>query len=316
MAEIRFREIQDLLGEDLDNGEGLHYEEKIIDSLSIDSDVSEEAIEIILGISELMSEETSVAFCYLDRVLYARIFDGERYVFPLPFMLDDECNAEGACINLAAYSRRELVPLIISDVPRDELEFLCSIFSHIDAFCYEDDDDSFFVKVNNECDMLEEIPTVELDGITLDELCDDDKEKYAELCRDRNLNKYWGYDADVDNPDGNADFYLNVVRREMDDGVALTLAARENGALVGEATLYDFDYRGGASIAVRVLPSYHSRGIGSRTLKALIELAREIGLTEIRTEVLIENENSIKMTSKYMNEIMRTESKVLFALSL
>ena len=282
----------------------------------MDVDVSDEAIEIISGISELMTEETSVAFCYLDKVLYARIFDGERYVFPLPFMLDEECNAKEACLNLAAYARRELVPLIISDVPRDELKFLCDIFPHIDAFCYEDDDDSFFVKVNNECDMLEEIPMIELDGIALDELNDEDKEKYAELCRDRNLNKYWGYDADADNPDGDADFYINVVRREMNDGVALTLAVRENGELVGEATLYDFDYRGSASIAVRILPSFHSRGIGSRTLKALIELAREIGLTEVRTEVLIENENSIKMTSKYMREIMRTESKVLFALSL
>ena len=300
----------------MENAEGFDYEKGIIDSLGIDPDVSEDAIDIIMSISEMMTEDTSAAFFYLDRVLYARIFDGERYVFPLPFMLDGDCDAETACLNLAAYARRELVPLIISDVPRDEIEFLCGIFPHIDAFCYEDDDDSFFVKVNNECDMLEEIPTLEINGITLDMLRDEDKEVYAELCRDRNLNKYWGYDADVDNPDGDADFYLNVVEREINDGVALTLASRENGELVGEATIYDFDYRGGASIAVRVLPSYHSRGIGSRTLKALIELAREIGLTEIRTEVLIENENSIKMTSKHMNEIMRTESKVLFALSL
>jgi RimJ/RimL family protein N-acetyltransferase len=85
---------------------------------------------------------------------------------------------------------------------------------------------------------------------------------------------------------------------------------------VGEATVYNFDYRGGASIAIRVLPNYHSRGIGSRTLKALIELAKQMDLHELRTEILIENVNSIKMTSKYMNEIMRDESKVLFALSI
>ena len=300
----------------MENAEGFDYEKGIIDSLGIDPDVSEDAIDIILSISEMMTEDTSAAFFYLDRVLYARIFDGERYVFPLPFMLDGECDAEEACLNLAAYARRELIPLIISDVPREELEFLCGIFPHIDACCYEDDDDSFFLRVNNECDMLDGIPTFEIDGITLDALCDSDKERYAELCRDRELNKYWGYDVDSDNPDRDADFYLNVAEREFNDGVALTLAVREGGELIGEATVYDFDYRGGASIAIRVLPSYHSRGIGSRTLKALTELAREIGLTELRTEIMIENESSIKMTAKYMNEIMRDESKVYFALSL
>ncbi len=273
-------------------------------------------IEIVFEISESMTDETSAAFFYLDKVLYARIYDGERYVFPLPFMLDEDSNAEEACLNLASYARRELIPLIITDVPRDEIEFLCSVFPHIDAFTYEDDDDSFYVKVNNECDMLDEIPTLELDGIMLDELCDFDKERYGELCRNRNLNKYWGYDADADNPSGNADFYLDVARREMSDGIAIALAVREKGEFVGEATVYDFDYRGCASVAVRILPDCHSRGLGSRALRAIIEYARMIGLKEVRAEVLAENENSIKMTSKYMKEIKRTKSKVQFALSL
>ncbi len=258
----------------------------------------------------------SLALAYCDEVLYARVYDGERYVFPLPFMLTDGADAEGACISLAAYSAREMVPLIITDVPRDELEFLCSVFPHVDAYAYEDDEDAFFVKVNNECDMLDEIPSIELDGITLDELSDADRERYAELCRDRDLNKYWGYDVDSDNPEGDADFYLEVVRRELADGVAITLAVREGGELAGEATIYGFDYRGKASIAVRVMRDRHSRGIGSRATRALIELAGRIGLSTLTAEILNENEKSIKMTSKYMEPIRRTESKTFFTLSL
>ena len=164
--------------------------------------------------------------------------------------------------------------------------------------------------------MLDGVPTVELDGIRLDELCDGDKELYAQLCRDRELNKYWGYDAYEDNPDGSADFYLDVARRELADGVAIALAIRQNGEFVGEATVYGFDYRGSASIALRVLKGCHSRGIGSGATKALIQLAKDIGLSELKAEVLNENENSIKMTSKHMNLQKRTESKTYFTLVL
>lgn len=315
MAELHFREMQELLREDPGQVQGLHNEERIIRNLLIPDALGEDSLEIILGLSESVGEE-SAAYAYLDEVLYVRIYDGERYVFPLPFMLTDDADAKEACMNLAAYSRRELIPLIITDVPREEIEFLCSIFPHVDAYTYEDDDDTFYIKVNNECDMLDDVPSIEYDGIVLDALRDGDKEKYAELCRDRDLNKYWGYDADEDNPDGNADFYLDVANRELQDGVAIALAIRMGGEFVGEATVYDFDYIGSAAIAVRVLPAYHSKGIGSGAVKALIKLAKEIGLKSLRTEILEENESSIKMTSKCMEIVKRENGKVYFALSL
>ena len=293
-----------------------NIEEKITATFSVPEKLADDVSEIVLGLSECQGDDTSVAFAYLDEVLYARVFDGEKYLFPLPFMLTESADAVGACINLASYAVREMIPLIITDVPRDEIEFLCSVFPHVDAFTYEDDDDCFFIKVNNECDMLSEIPTVELDGIVLDEIGEKDKERYAQLCRDRELNKYWGYDADVDNPDGNADFYLNVARREFGDGVAITLAIRCDGEFVGEATIYGFDYRGAASIAVRVMKDCQSRGIGSGATRALIKLASDIGLDTLKTEILNENVGSIKMTSKYMSVEKRTEDKTYFTLKI
>ena len=291
-------------------------EKEIITSLLVPDELSEDALEIILGLYEFVGDATAIAFSYCDEVLYARIYDGERYLFPLPFMLTDTADAEAALVSLADYSVREMVPLIITDVPRDELDFIMSVFPHVDACAYEEDDDTFFIKVNNECDMLSCVPKIELDGIDLDEITDADKDVYAQLCRDRNLNRYWGYDVDADNPDGASDFYLEVAKREFDEGVAVTLAIRENGELVGEATVYGFDYRGGACIAVRVLPHCHSRGIGSRATRALISLAKDMGLSVLRAEILNENEASIKMTSKLMSLDRRTESKTYFTLSL
>ena len=291
-------------------------EKEIITSLLVPDELSEDALEIILSLYEFVGDATAIAFSYCDEVLYARIYDGERYLFPLPFMLTDTADAEAALVSLADYSVREMVPLIITDVPRDELDFIMSVFPHVDACAYEEDDDTFFIKVNNECDMLSCVPKIELDGIALDEITDADKDVYAQLCRDRNLNRYWGYDVDADNPDGASDFYLEVAKREFDEGVAVTLAIRESGELVGEATVYGFDYRGGACIAVRVLPHCHSRGIGSRATRALISLAKDMGLSVLRAEILNENEASIKMTSKLMKLDKTTESKTYFTLSL
>ena len=291
-------------------------EGRITELLSIPDELKDDAVEIIFGLYEYVEDAGAIAFTYLDEILYARIYDGERYLFPLPFMLTDTADSEAALINLANYSVREMVPLIITDVPRDELDFVMSVFPHIDASAYEEDEDTFFVKVNNECDMLYEMPSIEEDGITLNEITDADKDLYAELCRDRALNKYWGYDVDADNPDGDVDFYLATARRELEEGIALTLAIREAGEFVGEATVYGFDYRGGACIAVRVLPRCHSRGIGSRSVKALISLARDLELSILRAEILNENVASIKMTSKLMDLEKTTGSKTYFTLSL
>jgi RimJ/RimL family protein N-acetyltransferase len=334
MAEIRFREIEELLKEGLAvgeedisrtalEGEGTlseareaDKEEIIARSLGLPDELASDACEIVFGISEMLEEGMSAAFCYLDEVLYARVYDGERYVFPLPFMMTDDADAAGACMNLARYSTRELIPLFMTDVPRDAIDFICGIFPHVDAYAYADDEDTFYIKVNNECDMQGDFPTIQHGGITLDPICEADLDAYARLCRDRELNKYWGYDVDSDNPDGASRFYLDTVRDEFSRGVAITLAIREGGAFVGEATVYGFDYRGCASIAVRVLPEHHSRGIGSRATSALIELARAIGLSCVTAQIMEENIASVKMTSKLMQLEKRENGKVYFTLSL
>lgn len=258
----------------------------------------------------------ALAAAYGDNILYVKIYDGERYVFPLPFMLTDDCDMHRACLLLSKYTIREMIPLIITDVPREDLDFICGIFPHIDAWCYAEDDDSFVVKVNSECDMLEDVPMLESDGIRLNEILDSDKELYAELCRDRELNKYWGYDVDVDNPDGVSDYYIDVVRREFNDGVAVTLAARDGDEFIGEGVIYDFDYFGGASVALRILPQYHGRGYGTRVLRALVKLAAKIGLARVKTEILNDNDASIAMTSKVMHKVKSDGEKTYFELVL
>ena len=272
--------------------------------------------EIISSIFDSLGDGMSLAYTYLDDVLYVRIYDGERYVFPLPFLLSDSGDLKTACIKLSVYTRRELIPLIITDVPREELSLITEIFPHVDAACYEDDDDSFFIVVKNECDLLEDMPCFTLGDVTLDAITENDVEHYADLCRDAALNKYWGYDVSTDNPSGASDYYFSVAKREFYDGVAVTLAIRYLGEFVGEAVIYDFDYLGSAEIAVRILPGFHGKGVGSLATETLIKLAGKIGLSSLRAEIINENSASIKMTSKFMNLKSVGDCKTTFTLDL
>lgn len=277
---------------------------------------SDDVSEICLSIISCLEVGMSCAFAYAYDILFARIYDGEKYVFPLPFMLSDNADLCRACLDLSVYTRREMIPLIISDIPREELPVLTELFPHIDANCYYEDDDSFVVKVNNECDLLSDFPEIQDGDIRLDRILCTDLDKYAELCRDRELNRYWGYDAYVDNPDGTKQYYLDVAQREFYDGVAITLAIRYRGEFAGEAVIYDFDYRGSAQIAVRILPAFHGKGIGGLAVKALVALAKSIGLSEVRAEIMNENAASVKMTSRIFGVGISDSKKTKFSLKL
>lgn len=304
------------MAEEVTDGYGHDVGARITGILTPPEEFSEDIFAICMDIISCLDSGMSVAFAYDYEILFVRIYDGERYIFPLPFMLTDSADLCRACLDLSLYARREMIPLIISDIPREELPVLQELFPHIDANCYGEDEDSFIVKVNSECDMLEEMPTYEMGDIRLDRILPADIEQYAALCRNRDLNRYWGYDADVDNPSGDEQYYLDVAEREFFDGVAVTLAIRYRGKFVGEAVIYDFDYLGGAQIAVRVLPEFHGLGVGKSSVKSLIELSRSIGLKKVYAEILEENVASIKMTSSVMGDGIRDKGKVKFAFSL
>jgi RimJ/RimL family protein N-acetyltransferase len=193
---------------------------------------------------------------------------------------------------------------------------LTSLFDHVDARAYDDDEDSFVAVVNSECDMIDLPPTVSVDGVTLSALVDRDAAAFAAICRDREVNKYWGFDDTADLPDAPDEYYLEIAESELMRGVALSLAVRYEGDLVGEAVLFDFDYRGSAMAGVRLAKEYHGRGIGGVAFDALIEVARRIGLKSLRADVMEENIPSLRMIERRMERGASEGGVVHFTLSL
>ena len=284
---------------------------------SVPEDVStDELSEILDGLLELNFDGVEVAICILSDALLIRIFDNGEYIFPSPVGLKDGWDFKRAVRLIADYTVKEMIPLSFSEVMRDDLSSLGEVFRSMDASSYEDDEDLFAVRVRNECMRLGDYPTYHGERMTLREIDDGSLSEYAALCRDDENNKYWGYDVKEDNALDTDAYFLEVARSEFGRGVALTLGAYYEGTLIGEGTLYAFDYAGGASVAVRILPEYHGRGLGGETLSLLISAARDMGLLELFAEVRLENERSILMTRRYMTECYNDGRIAYFSLKL
>ena len=287
-------------------------------SRDIASADADEISEIIASFCELIDEnpDTGVGISTFSGCLLVRIFDMGRYSFVFPISLTDESDPYAACDRIRAYSIKEEIPLVFTDVPAEALGELVAMFRHVDASAEDRERSSYRVSVKSECDFLDDVPTLEARGIVLDKLLPSDAKEYAALCRDTEVNKYWGYDyrADIDSPSDS--YFVENAYSEFNRGTSLTFAVRCDGKFVGEAVIYAFDLSGGAECGFRIAKSMQGKGLGRKTLSALIDVAENIGLTELRATVMEENTKSVNLISSVMNEISREAGKIHYLLDI
>ena len=90
--------------------------------------------------------------------------------------------------------------------------------------------------------------------------------------------------------------------------MAMNFAIRQGGKFVGEAILYNFDFRGGAEIGVRILPEADGQGIGRYAFGLVANYAiYTLELIQINGKCLKENIASAKMLSSVMQKIGEDE---------
>ena len=256
--------------------------------------------EIVLSFLEEISEEVGFAFCRLDDMLLVRIFDGGEYIFVYPIALSDTADEASALEAIRLYAVKEEIPLVFCDVPEESLSAIDEAFRFSEAYAEDDEGESFRVRVLTEISRAVDIPEVGDGTLTLRPLTEEDIPDYARLCRDAELNKYWGYDYRADAREPSDEYFYDVAMRALDDGVALSLAVDLEGKFVGEATLWGFDLKGGCKLGFRILPEWQRRGFGKRTLARLLELCSELGIRVALASVMKENAPSIAVVEKVM----------------
>ena len=79
------------------------------------------------------------------------------------------------------------------------------------------------------------------------------------------------------------------------------LPVRLDGTLIGEAVLYNFDYRGSAELGCRIDKAYAGNGYGTEAFRCAAEWGLyQVNLSRIVAKCYKENEASYKMLSTCM----------------
>ena len=281
------------------------------------SDVNAESYikDIVSEFAHNSDDEVEYAFAAAHGCLLIRVFDMGRYCFLFPYEIEDGADISEAIKEMADYAMREEIAFVVSDVPGALLGCFVG-FRHMKIDSEDENSESYRVTVETECDLIDEIPCEAEGRVELTPIFDEDESEYARLCKDKNVNKYWGYDysSDVSNPDDS--YFLNEARREFLCGVSMPFAVRCDGVFCGEAVIYAFDGRGGAEIAVRLFSEYQGQGIGSAVAKALVRISRSIGLMRLYAKVMKKNRASIRFTDSFMDAAGEENGTVSFILNL
>ena len=270
----------------------------LIDTKSaVDCD-ADEVEEILSSLLSLCDEDIEVGIAADGGYIFARIFDMGRYSFIYPIDIAPKFGHDAAVELLREYAVKEEIPLVITDVPAYAVGDTAVKFRHMKLDAEDAQGESFRLTVESECSLLRSVPILEYGEITLDAPCEDDVPLMGELNQDEEAKRYWGYDFESDVGQVSDEYFLDTAREEFARGVSLTMAVRSEGRYVGEATLYGFDFKGGAEAAVRILKDYRGRGIGTLAMEALIELGYSLGLVEIFGRVDNRNLPSVRMMDK------------------
>ncbi len=165
------------------------------------------------------------------------------------------------------------------------------------------------IHVKTAINRLKKIPIVKGEnGISLTPICEKDIPAYNRLCLDDERNRWWGYDYREDCPKPSRDYFYKDQKRDFANRMAMNFAIRKEGKFVGEAILYNFDFKGGAEIGVRILPEADGQGIGRYAFGLVANYAiYTLELVQINGKCLKENVASAKMLSSVMQKIGEDE---------
>lgn len=282
------------------------------DNLNLQS----EAVSILLSVSEALDEDSEIAYCTACGCLLIRIRQWGRYSFLYPFKLQDAANEMLAISELERYAMREELPLVISDIPVEALGEVIIGYRHLDVDAMDSECQSYSIAVKTECMLAGQIPCVSFQRVTLCALAEEHTEAYAALWRDEETNALFGYSYREDFGEVDDEHFIATAREEFARGIAMNFAVTQDGAFIGDAMLYNFDGRGGAHFALRLLPSARGRGLSHDVVLAIIEAAHELTLTHLYAECKTENAPSAALLNKHMSLLGESEGVMHFSLNL
>ena len=264
-------------------------------------DIYSEMEALLLGYMEMEGDEggDEIAAAVSCGCLLVRICACD-YAFLCPIPINEGASVSDAAEQIRKYAIKEELPLVFIDVYKDEVSQVSEPFRFVDVQAMDEEGETFAVSAVTEAGRLGGVPVVEGERISFDPITEGDIPEYARLCRHESVNKYYGNDYKEDFGEVPDTAFFGRMEYEVGAGVSMTFAIRYEGCFAGEASVFAFDYVGGARIGIRLLPEFWGKGIGSEALEMLLEVAAQMDLRRVSTAVKKANAPSIAMTGKYM----------------
>lgn len=140
---------------------------------------------------------------------------------------------------------------------------------------------------------------IKTDRLEITELNGED-ENYESLCKDEELNKFWGYDYKEDlvgKP--NKEYFYSFAKSLKEKKEEYSLAVNLDGKLIGEVVLWNFGFDGSVEVGFRFLREYQGKGYAKESVSALIDFAKEqVKATKIKDRCYKENYPSKKLIDR------------------
>ena len=278
---------------------------------------TEYLFEVLDSFESMADEDIECALSFAHGCLLVRIFDMGRYSFVYPISISDCADEALAVSAVREYAVKEEIPLNITDIPAEQVGVLVSVFRHVTLDAEDDMRSSYRAEVHSELSFIDEIEEFCKERLTFSALCDADTAKYAELCRDRSVNEFWGYDYREDVGECVADdYFINEAIAEFNRSSSLTLAVRVGDDLIGDVTFHAFDFQGHADVSFRLLSEWQGQGLGRELLLGLTEYAGTLGLISLFARVKNENKKSLSLLRSAADELYKNDKVTVFEINL
>ena len=142
---------------------------------------------------------------------------------------------------------------------------------------------------------------VKTERLEITPIYETDKELYAKLYLDDELNKWWGYDyrEDLCEKDPTPEYFFcfqNALKEKKEE---YSLAVKLDGQLVGELVLHNFDYFGGVEIGFRFFREYQGKGYALESATAIKEFCFDVlGAKKVKSRCFKENAPSRRLIER------------------
>ncbi len=128
-----------------------------------------------------------------------------------------------------------------------------------------------------------------------------DKERYATLYLDDDLNKWWGYDyrEDLGENAPSPDYFFEFQKKMKRIKEEYSLAVKKDGVMIGELVLHNLDYYGGIEMGFRFFKDCQGKGYALESASALKDYCFNVlGAKTVKSRCFKENLPSARLIGR------------------